>query len=160
MKKLYILFVLCFISTIQADDLSDAIRTSDVEKVEKFLAPHKLTNKQIIKYLDTAEQTLRVRRDSVTLNNWFADPFSDVSKGIALFGVGSYLVALKATIDRDFLLAPLGYCSALASCLAVLLIEGKSPSTAHAKAIAIKEMLYDCLDDWDENSRFLHQTQY
>src|SRR5579872_6739279 len=65
MKKLLLLLVVYCMFNIQADKLSDAIRNSDVERVEFFLLNHAV-DQNFTKYLDIADQILQLRRDTIT----------------------------------------------------------------------------------------------
>lgn len=68
MNKFYALLIFLFVGTMQADPLSDAIRASDITKVRLLISQSTLTEKQVIKYLDTAEQIIRVRHENFLLN--------------------------------------------------------------------------------------------
>lgn len=65
MKKLYAL-LLCFAITLHADQLSDAIRASDLETVQALLTEMKPNAKQMIKYLDTAEHAIELRQEFIS----------------------------------------------------------------------------------------------
>lgn len=64
-KKSLLFIFLCFIHIVHADQLSEAIRASDLQKVTAFLSDATVTDKQLIKYLDTAEQVIRTRRNKI-----------------------------------------------------------------------------------------------
>ena len=54
-------------SILQADQLSDAIRYSNVETVRSLLSNLKVTEQQMTKHFDIAEQVIRQRRDFMNL---------------------------------------------------------------------------------------------
>ncbi|MCL5875640.1 MAG: hypothetical protein M1114_04160 [Candidatus Dependentiae bacterium] len=62
-KKLSLLVLIAYTYTSHADQLSDAIRASDLRKVTALLSEQNISEKQMIKYFDLAEQTIRTRRE-------------------------------------------------------------------------------------------------
>ncbi len=67
LKKLSLFLLLTCIYTVHADQLSEAIRTSDLQRVTSLLSEKSITEKQMIKYFDLAEQIIRTRREEAHL---------------------------------------------------------------------------------------------
>ncbi|MDR3551122.1 MAG: hypothetical protein P4L31_06945 [Candidatus Babeliales bacterium] len=156
MKKVFALFTLCFISTMQADKLSDAIRVSDVEKVGLLLTESKPTNKQLIKYLDTAEQIIRLRRDNLVVAG-YRPTLKVATKYYTFLGLVSLLgCCFSAAIaaesksvedkNRAIFIAYVTGLSTIGSLIAARYHGNVDMASYHADAITIKEMLYDYSD--------------
>lgn len=163
MKKILVPLMLCFINSIQADTLSDAIRASNVEKVSQFLSEHKLNDKQIIKYLDTAEQTIRTRRENIILSELgkytteipreaqaFCGKMALIFLGSFLMGVGAGIESerthneLMASFSLGFLtLSGISLCASIGAYFRAFCLVYKDPKVLYSDAITIKEMLYD-----------------
>jgi hypothetical protein len=96
MKKLCMLFVFCFAYAAQADILSDAIMASNIQEVRRLLAQNIIDGKNIIKYLDIAEQTIRLRRDnSIIYKYQFSIPQDKRVTSNAILGISAGLFLLS-----------------------------------------------------------------
>ncbi|MCL5875333.1 MAG: hypothetical protein M1114_02580 [Candidatus Dependentiae bacterium] len=67
LKRILLSLLLTFTIPISADQLSDAIRVSNLRKVTALLSEQNISEKQMIKYFDLAEQIIRTRREEAHL---------------------------------------------------------------------------------------------
>lgn len=67
LRKLSLLLFITHICTVHADQLSEAIRSSNLQQVISLLSGHSITEKQLIKYFDLAEQIIKARHEEARL---------------------------------------------------------------------------------------------
>jgi len=139
---------------MQADELSEAIKTSSVKKVSRLLYEQKPTAQQLVKYLDTAEQIMRMRRDNPGLGYYSSEDFSSnpypplmfASVGVFVIATG-ILMTESAWNNRLLGMAttwlPLSGITLAASAIARDRFDQEMARTLHSNAITIQEMLYD-----------------
>ena len=147
MKKLYLLSLLCVASAIHADQLSNAIRLSDVQIVRLLLTEHRPTEKQLIKYLDIAEQMIRTRRDQLNFN--ISETPGSSSKAMdyyALTALASLAGIISFAVMKEYRYMKLSYMGLMISGIGLISCDIMNRSTLHENAITIKELLYDCVD--------------
>jgi hypothetical protein len=156
MKKLLIALAITFISNLNADALSDAIRATDVEQVKTALAQGSFSKNNFIKYLDTAEEIIRLSREKLIFNSVKSQPCTDsqtkIYRNLGSACMGGAMISLCGMTMRDETFTPLCFRSSLlcifgAACSIKL---GHKRAAAyydalHQDAILIKELLYDHL---------------
>lgn len=157
MKRLFLLSTLMLMHKMNANALSDAIRTSNVEKVKTILAQN-LPQKNFVKYLDTAEQTVRLRRDALMVQQVNPCHYDNAmvhrkKKNLllmssALFFAGAFYPASK---ENGLMVIASLISSFAAVCMAAHYnSKDLGNSTAYVyrfyqDAVIIKELLYDHL---------------
>lgn len=155
LKRVWFLFVFCFVRALHADGLSDAIYASDIKQVRLLLAEHKPTPTQMLKYLDIAEQVIRTRRmqldprilGDVRFTNWHR---------AALLTLGSTIICGLLRIyyeDKNQIMMnryeKCTYGSATALLITTLVAMRKDAHDCidrYENALSVKEILYDSLD--------------
>jgi len=161
LNKISFFTLLCFVSITHADQLSEAIHASDLQKVTMLLSNSTLTDKQWIKYLDTAEQIIRTRRNKLDAKVRPADNYKTSNKTgiagcIAIACLISMPVSAAGTIATElnnttyvkcFLVSTIGsMISMVATAICAELdkdIYRKHRQNLYEDAIRIKELLYD-----------------
>lgn len=140
-------------SIISADELSDAIRFSDAQRVSVLLSRTVLTEKQLSKYLDTADHVVNARQDQ--LNDKRAQTHYQPSKAtgisacimlLCLMGIGGSVVMQDSNChDREtcVVLGGVSGIGMVVSGLAFFVFHGIDRESAYSNALRIKEMLHD-----------------
>ncbi|MCL5875068.1 MAG: hypothetical protein M1114_01190 [Candidatus Dependentiae bacterium] len=152
-KKLSLLTILCFMSIISADELSDAIRYSDAQRVSALLSRTVLTEKQLNKYLDIADHVINARQDQLNGKVDQAHYRSSKATGISacimllcLMGVGGSVVMQDSNCHDTETCVVLGGISGIGmvvSGLAFFVSHSIDREKAYSNALRIKEMLHD-----------------
>lgn len=179
-KKLSSLLFLCFMFAAHADQLSDAIQESDLQKVTSLLSELTLTDKQLTKYLDSAEQVIKTRRDCLHAKIILAEvPRSNIrgcfeiaflaclsSSGISAilraynntyndWGT-SHFKDMESKCNKAMLGSPTGLTIIMIAFLICMQNDIKKfrehRSTLYENAIRIKELLYDYNNTLHENN--------
>jgi len=168
MKKIFVLLMLCIINTIQADQLSDAIRASDVDLVNLLLSGNKPTPTQLVKYLDVAEQMVQSRREQLHLSTSRSIESRSIINQTSILTalgclagmVGSTILAqhsvMRSMNSGDFFsqreVNDFGkyigsfYVGLIASVMVACVSEINDRTNNHDNAIIIKELLRDYAD--------------
>ncbi|MCL5875429.1 MAG: hypothetical protein M1114_03085 [Candidatus Dependentiae bacterium] len=153
MKKLSLFIILCFLSIIKADQISGAIRFSDLQRFESLLAQSTLTEKQLNKYLDIADHVINTRQDQ--LNGKRDQTHYQPSKAtgisacimlLCLMGVGGSVVMQDSNCHDTETCAVLGGISGIGmvvSGLAFFVSHSIDRESAYSNALRIKELLHD-----------------
>ncbi len=147
MKKLSLSSFLCIASFSPADQISDAIRKSDMHKVRMLLAESRPTDKQLIKYLDIAEQIIRTRRDQ--LNSKPGETPSVSLKAMdywALTTLACSTGAASFAVLEEYYYMHLSFVGLIISTIGLIACDTINRSRSHENAIMIKELLYDYAD--------------
>lgn len=143
-------------STLQADQLADAIHESAVTKVSLLLSEHKPTAQQLVKYLDTAEQVIRMRRDNPGLcyiSKEMAknrDRFQWLSVASLTYCLATPLCACYLDYFSDAGLKMIAISMPISMAITIACLSARDnasheiKTTLYSNAIKIKEMLYDC----------------
>ena len=154
-KKLSLLTILCFMSIISADELSDAIRHSDAQRVSALLSRTVLTEKQLNKYLDIADHVINARQDQLnekrTQTHYMPSKATGRSACAILLclasGVGAGIMHERSYTyyyrDMYSKIAGCSFIGFMVSTFAAVLFDGMDRSRAHSGALRIKELLHD-----------------
>jgi len=152
-KKLSLLTILCFMRIISADELSDAIRFSDAQRVSALLSRTTLTEKQLNKYLDLAEHVITARREqlkddiiltdyswSKATNKWGCAMMISFA-GMLVSGIMCARGDSYEHIYGGITITSLG--STIVSGLVLAICMDNDRRTWYANALRIKELLHD-----------------
>lgn len=168
-RKLSFMLLCFFINIVNADQLSEAIHASNLQKVTELLSHSTITDKQLMKYFDNADQVIRTRQEEINLmkaspNRHIYDETSrktdylwyvPVIGGIGLLFFGSFLeyYAEQKLYNKSFPYA-MGVIASAFSVLVGIRAHNNSVSedrtryrnkrfTLYRNAVRIKELLYD-----------------
>jgi len=160
MKKIFVLFIFSFIATMQADPISDAIQKSDVENVRLLLSTHKPTALQLVKYLDTAEQVIKSRRDELNPKVYISAQNGSGATGYWALATLVCMGGFLGSIGRAYHFGENGRIfntysnhidrwgtGFLISWAGLICSDAMDRRNHHTSALAIKEMLYDISGD-------------
>lgn len=169
LKKLSLFLLITCIYTANADQLSEAIRVSDLQRVSSLLSEQSITEKQLIKYFDLAEQIIRTRREEAHLtqvtpifeDSWatkysrramFMFLGTSVFATPALFAIADYYRVNKCR-TKEYLCGITGVANLggfFASSIVAIVCKDKAMQQYRNKCFAlyhdsvrIKELLYD-----------------
>lgn len=143
-------------STIQADQLSDAIKESNIEEVQSLLSELNPTHQQLIKYLDTAEKVILTRQIQLNPNIAVSIPYSFINSwvpGVICLGgmtsclaLADYYEKCKCNNQKTGIcaIASLAFGAAFfINAIRFLRYNVQIRLELHKNAITIKETLYD-----------------
>ncbi|EKD71910.1 MAG: hypothetical protein ACD_46C00068G0002 [uncultured bacterium] len=144
-------------SILQADQLSDAIRYSNVETVRSLLSNLKVTEQQMTKHFDIAEQVIRQRRDFMNLGGRITseeDTYYEKCMKISLASIciSFYLFCHSSFDDNRFIYR--NSSKLLGASLGIFIADintrnhrqRERSGNLYTNALIIKEMLYDYLE--------------
>lgn len=139
-----------------ADELSDAIRRVDIEQVRLLLSSSKLTTLQIAKYMDAADQSVRLWHDNSVLGIRTSsndDTIYEQWTGASFASTILFLCALIYTTHSDKQVSRILRImsgATLPTCIIYLISldtlcskQRRNTHRYYMTAVTIKEMLYD-----------------